>query len=125
MDDSLNLRVLLVEDDATVAMLIEDMLEALGCQVARSIADISHTDGVADDVEFDLAILDINVAGRPVFPFAQDLKQRGKPVLFSTGYGQAGLPAEFHSCPVLAKPYSMDDLQRTLRDVMEARPGGS
>lgn len=108
-------RVLVVEDDSAVAMLIEDMLEELGYQIAASAPRLANAFEIIDTLDFDVAILDVNVDGEPVFPLAQRLSEQGKPIVFSTGYGRAGLPAEFAACPVLAKPFSMSDLQRTLQ----------
>jgi len=104
------LRVLVVEDEATVAMLIEDMLEELGCEIAASVASVSRAMDIAPVVDVDLAMLDVNVAGEMVFPVALLLQERQIPVLFSTGYGMAGLPSEFSACQVLAKPFSQSDL---------------
>jgi CheY-like chemotaxis protein len=104
-------RVLVVEDEATVAMLIEDMLEDLGCTVVASIASLAAARDVATGAEIDLAMLDVNVAGELIFPIAHLLRERRIPFLFSTGYGMAGLPAEFLDCPVLAKPFSQSELQ--------------
>ncbi len=72
---------------------------------------------IIDSLDFDLAVLDVNVDGEPVFPLAQRLREQGKQIMFSTGYGRAGLLVEFAGCPVLAKPFSMSDLQRGLETV--------
>lgn len=113
------LRVLVVEDEATVAMLIEDMLEELGCEIAASVASLSKAIDIAPVVDVDLAMLDVNVAGEMVFPVALLLQERQIPVLFSTGYGMAGLPAEFSACPVLAKPFSQSELLAKLALTLE------
>ncbi|ARP90710.1 hypothetical protein CAL14_10730 [Bordetella genomosp. 9] len=120
MNDSLDLRVFVVEDDATVALLIEDMLDELGCRVVASIARLSRAFEAADAHDFDVAILDVNVGGEQVFPFAEHLRERGKPFVFSTGYGRAGIPAPLASRPVLAKPFSIEDLARAISAAMQA-----
>jgi DNA-binding response OmpR family regulator len=112
-----NVRVLVVEDDAAIAMLIEDMLDELGYEIGASVARLAKAFEVLDSLDFDVAILDVNVDGEPVFPLARRLSEQGKPIVFSTGYGRAGLPAEFANYPVLAKPFSMSELQRVLETV--------
>lgn len=114
MNERPGLRVLVVEDDAVISMLIEDMLDELGHVIDASVARLATAFELLDSLHFDVAILDINIHGEPVFPLAQRLSTLGKPMIFSTGYGQAGLPAEFEKCPVLAKPYSLADLKRVL-----------
>lgn len=108
------LRVLVVEDEATVSMLIEDMLEDLGCEVVASVGSLAEAREVAVSVEIDFAMLDVNVAGDLVFPVADILRERKIPFLFSTGYGVMGLPAKFSSCFVVAKPFSQTDLQKQI-----------
>ncbi|AZE83833.1 Response regulator receiver protein [Pseudomonas orientalis] len=105
------IRVLLVEDEGAIAMLIEEMLEDLGCTVVASVAHLAKALQVADVVEVDVAILDVNLAGERVFPAARILRSRNIPFLFSTGYGVSGLPEEFADCPVLHKPFAERDLR--------------
>lgn len=105
------IRVLLVEDEGTVAMLIEEMLEELGCTVVASVPRLAQAREKAHTLEVDLAILDVNLAGERVFPVADILRARSIPFLFSTGYGASGLPADFAQCPVLHKPFSENELQ--------------
>lgn len=108
------LRVLIVEDEATVAMLIEGMLEELGCDIVASVPSLALAREFSVLGDFDLAMLDVNVAGELVFPVAHLLRERRIPFLFSTGYGSMGLPAEFLECPVLAKPFSQAELTEKL-----------
>lgn len=103
--------MLLVEDEGAIAMLIEEMLEDFGCTVVASVAQLAKALHVANVVDVDLAILDVNLAGERVFPVAHILRARGIPFLFSTGYGASGLPGEFADCPVLHKPFAETDLR--------------
>lgn len=107
-------RVLVVEDEGAVALLIEDMLEALGCEVVASVARLAKAHDLAGSLDIDLAILDVNLAGERVFPVAETLQARGIPFLFSTGYGASGLPNAFSKHPVLHKPFSERDLQHKI-----------
>lgn len=110
------LRILLVEDETLVAMMIEDMLHDLGCTVVAIAGSVSEGLALAGDaaLELDGAVLDVNLGGEKVFPVAERLKRRGVPFVFSTGYGTAGIVAEFADAPILAKPYGSVALQDML-----------
>lgn len=109
------LRVLVVEDEALIAMLIEDALEELGCTLVAVAANLTDALDKAAALDIDVAILDVNLNGREVFPVAELLASCGLPFVFSTGYGAAGVPAAFAAAPVLGKPFEQADVGRTLR----------
>ncbi|QXH97457.1 response regulator [Pseudomonas ogarae] len=118
-------RVLVVEDEGAIALLIEEMLEECGCEVVASVARLAAACEVAGSAQVDLAILDVNLAGERVFPVAEILQGRKIPFLFSTGYGASGLPAEYAGCPVLHKPFSQSELQQKIAVTLkEARESG-
>jgi CheY-like chemotaxis protein len=110
-------RVMLVEDEALVAMMMEDLLEELGCDVAGSFGSVGAALSwlESDCRPLDGALLDVNLgAGEMVFPVARLLRARGVPVVFATGY--ANLPdAEFTGAPVLQKPVDHDTLAPVIR----------
>jgi len=109
-------RVLIVEDDMMIALLVEDMLEDLGCVVAGTANTLAGAiNDARDGGPFDAAILDVNLDGAAVFPVADILHGRGVPIIFSTGYGDAGLRDADKGCPVLHKPYRIDNLESALR----------
>ncbi|HYC97459.1 response regulator [Brevundimonas sp.] len=122
MTEVTRVRVLLVEDEGGIALLLEDMLEELGCEIVASVARISGALDVAASQAFDLAVLDVNVAGETSFDLARLLLERGTPFVFSTGYGATGLPADLASCPVLSKPFTLENLRQKIRECMG--PGG-
>jgi CheY-like chemotaxis protein len=115
MNDLSGVRVLVVEDEGAIALLLEDMLETLGCVVVASVGRLEQAQNEARRVAVDVALLDVNIVGGPVFPVVPTLIERGIPFAFSTGYGAAGIPAHLADRPVLGKPYAMKDLERTLR----------
>jgi DNA-binding response OmpR family regulator len=115
-------RVLIVEDDVMIRMLIEDMLAELGFTVTAQAAKLSDAMVAAHDADIDLAILDINLNGESTGPVAATLAQRGKPFMFATGYGEHVLPPEFRDRPLLKKPFPIDSLRRTI-DATLARGG--
>jgi CheY-like chemotaxis protein len=108
-------RVLVVEDESLIAMLVEGYLEELGCVVAGSAARLPDALAMAGVVEADLAVLDINLDGQLSYPVAERLRARGVRVVFATGYGVAGLPAALRGSPVLPKPFSLEQLDAALR----------
>lgn len=103
-------RVLIVEDEAIIAMMAEDMLADLGCDVAAietTLAGALERAGVGG---FDVALLDMNLNGDDSGPVAQKLHQTETPFVFTTGYGDAGRPAGFEAVPLVCKPYRAADL---------------
>ncbi len=110
------LRVLIVEDEMLVAMNIEDMLLDLGHEVAGLAGRLDAAMSLAGEAEFDLAMLDVNLAGETSFPVAALLAERGIPFLFATGYGIRGVAEEYRDRPVLQKPFRARDLETALRE---------
>lgn len=119
-DGKLNgLRVLIVEDEAAISMLLEDMLMDFGCQVVGPAARLAPALEMVRSESFDLAILDVNLAGEPIYPVAEELARREVPFIFSTGYGGAGIKDPFRNRPVVQKPFGQQDLKRTLLKAVE------
>ena len=111
-------RVLIVEDESLVAMLLETILEDMGCLAVGPAATVDEGLRMAADETVDAALLDVNVAGRQVFPVAQALKDRGVPFIFSTGYGEGGLPDEWRGQPTLQKPFTEAAVRDALMSAM-------
>jgi CheY-like chemotaxis protein len=105
------LRTLVVEDEGAVALLIEDMLLDLGCEVVASAADLSRACELARSAQIDFAVLDLNLGGVSALPIARILRERRIPFVFSTGYGTSGASQEFESYPILTKPFVIADLK--------------
>ena len=99
-------RILVVEDESLVAMLLETILEDMGCTPVGPAATVDDGLALATDGErLDAALLDVNVAGRQVFPVAEILQRNGVPFVFSTGYGEGGLPDQWRGRPTIQKPF--------------------
>jgi CheY-like chemotaxis protein len=113
-------RVLVVEDEAAISMLLEDMLDDFGCEIVGPAARLTTALEMAQKDTFVVAILDVNVAGEPIYPVAEAIAQRGLPIVFSTGYGGAGIREPFRDRPVVQKPFSQADLKRTLISAISA-----
>jgi len=110
-------RVLVVEDEMTVALLIEDMVTELAYEVAAVVPRLDDAMRLLDSDSFDLAMLDVHLNGKTVFPFAAELEARDIPFLFATAYGARGIPEEFRGHPVLQKPFGPVELRRALMDL--------
>ena len=118
------LRVLLVEDETLVAMLLEDMVVDLGGNVIGPASRLNRALEIVGDpaIPIDIAVLDINLGGEECFPVASALAERGVPFVFSTGYGNAGLPIDWRSRPTLQKPFTQEQVTSALRRALD---GGS
>lgn len=110
-------RVLVVEDEMTVAMLIEDMVSELAYEVAAVVPRLEDAMRLLDSETFDLAMLDVHLNGKTVFPFAEALEEREIPFLFATAYGVRGLPKQFQDHLVLQKPFGPVELRRALTEL--------
>ncbi len=108
-------RVLVVEDESRIAMLIRDTLEDIGCEVVGTATRFDDALEKAISLPFDVALLDVNLNGEPSYPIAQALAERGRAFVFATGYGTSNLPESLHDAPVLQKPFLRSDLERALR----------
>lgn len=114
-------RALVVEDEALVAMLIEDVLLDLDWDVVAIAAQLEHAMDAATHEAFDVAILDVNLAGTMTYPVAGVLRDRGTPFIFVTGYGRDGIDPDYAGHPVLQKPFRREDLAAALS--LALRPG--
>jgi CheY-like chemotaxis protein len=107
-------RVLVVEDELMIRMLLQDMLTDLGYTLAGEAGRIDEAMALARDGEFDVAILDVNLNGQPISPVVEILVARGLPFVFATGYGQRGVPEPYRQRPTLQKPFQADALAQEI-----------
>ena len=105
-----------------ILMLLQDMLEDLGCVVVETAAGIDDARRSAAEAEIDIAILDINLAGAETYPVAEILRGRGVPYIFSTGYGAGTLHADHQDRPTLQKPFIEADLLRCIGEGLGRQP---
>lgn len=105
-------RILIVEDETMIAMLLEGMLLELGCVVAGVAVSVATAlemvGGLA--VHADCALLDVNLGGEAAFPVAAALCERQVPFAFVTGYGRSAIAQQYSGAPVLQKPFKREDL---------------
>ncbi len=108
------IKVLIVEDEALIAMLLEEMLVDKGFEVCGHAATLDEAEVMARATEADVAILDVSLGGCYVFPVAEILRERGVPFVFTTGYGSIGIPDGWEHYPVFTKPYDIGPVTETL-----------
>lgn len=106
-------RILIVEDEALISVMVTDMLTELGVHVVGPAATIMAALTLAETSEIDAAVLDVNVRGERIDPVAEILFRRQVPMLFATGYGEVKLESG-RSALVIDKPYTQDKLLRGL-----------
>jgi DNA-binding response OmpR family regulator len=113
-------RVLVVEDELLVAMMIEEALQLAGCVILGPISDLPQALRAAREQVIDVALLDVNLAGARVFPVAAVLAERSVPYVFMTGYGRGMLPVEYANRPTIGKPFKLRDLTDSLSAALRA-----
>ena len=112
-------RILVVEDELMIRMLLEDMLGELGYTVAAEAGRLEDALAAAQSADIDVAILDVNLNGQPILPVADALAARGTPFVFATGYGERGLPEPYRDRPTLKKPFQLEGLKQMLDNALK------
>lgn len=115
------MRALVIEDEAAILMLIVDYLMEAGIEVLDTACRIDDAMHKAASLDFDVAILDVNLMGHQSYPVAALLKSRKIPFVFSTGYGRVGLPPELHDMALLSKPFTQEQFNTALHNVTAGR----
>jgi CheY-like chemotaxis protein len=119
MDKSLSgRRILVVEDEMMVLLLIEDMLADLGCKSVTTAATVDQALALMEGRVFDVAMLDVNLKGQKSYPVADALVARDIPFVFSTGYSDHVTRADYPEQPVLQKPYKFEELVEVLTRIL-------
>lgn len=112
------LRILVLEDEMLIAMDVEDMCRQSGAEhvtIARSFDQATER-----QMDYDAAVIDVMIEGRPTFDFAHLLRQNGIPFVFATGHADdRQMFADFPGVPVVAKPYSGNAVVTALKTVLE------
>jgi CheY-like chemotaxis protein len=110
-------RILVVEDEYMIAVLLEDLLAELECVVAGVAGRPKEALELINSTPLDAAVLDVNLDGADSFGIAAALADRRIPFIFATGYGGSRQTPEFSNCPVIQKPYRLDELSGALRQL--------
>ena len=115
------LRVMIVEDEFLIAMLLEDLLGELECVLAGLASKPAQAFALIESVPIDMAVLDVNLEGTDSFGIAAALKDKGIPFIFATGYGGSRVRPEFSAYPVIQKPYRLEELSHALGRLVAQR----
>ncbi len=102
-----------------VGMLVEDILLDGGCKILGPFITFSAGMAAAEQDVFDVAMLDVNLAGTKSYPIAETLVRRGLPFLLVSGYGDGGAPADHPEWPTCSKPFIPDILLKKLGEVVD------
>jgi CheY-like chemotaxis protein len=111
-------RALIVEDEAVVAIMIEEMLRDLGCEVVGMAGRLPQAVEKARELALDFGVLDVNLGGDMTYEVADALIERGIPFIFATGYGSAVIPGQYAAMPVIQKPFAPVALEEALERLM-------
>jgi len=120
MADERNSRILIVEDQAAISILVEDLLVDSGYDVAGTAASMDQALDIARNSVVDGAVLDIQLGDTPVYPLADLLHSIGVPFIFSTGYQGTTIPERFKGVPVVVKPYGSEAFVGALQAALQA-----
>jgi len=113
------LRVLVVEDQAPIALQLEDMLVESECEIIGPASRVRQALQLIEEQAVDAAVLDLNIAGDLVYPVADALEAKGLPYFFATGYGPAGLSEPYRKKLVLQKPFSRRAFLKALEKMLQ------
>jgi DNA-binding response OmpR family regulator len=118
------LRVLAVEDEAVLAMALEDTLVELGCVVLGPVGSVAKALALieSESLAIGAGVLDIRLGVELAYPIADELAKRSVPFMFLSGYGSAGPKAPHENVPILAKPYDQRCLGRMLEELRRGSP---
>ncbi len=123
------LRVMVVEDELLIAMLIEDTLLDQGCIIVGPFTSVDEAMRAAQTAPVDLAVLDVNLRGEKVYPVAELLAARDIPFLLLSGYGNDAIPAGRPGWQAVSKPFVVTELVAKLAALLDRpaaalNPGG-
>ncbi len=115
-------RVLVVEDEALLAMTLEDWLVEWGFEVVGPAMTLAAASEMAASASFDIAILDVNIGGEVSYDVAALIGKRGIPFIFATGYGSPSQQDGRPSVTVVHKPYRPAELRDAIAAALGRRP---
>ena len=118
-------RVLVVEDEALIAMLVEDMLHDGGGEMVGSAGNLTDAVDLARTAQADVALLDLDLKGTLAYPAADVLRGRGVPIVFTSGYGSGALIQRLQDCPILDKPFDQHSLEQAIDTALKSNAGSS
>jgi CheY-like chemotaxis protein len=115
-------RVLVAEDEAVTALMIEDALEDAGCIVVGPVASVHDALALVESEQIDCAILDIELIDGQCGPVADALIRRGRRIVFTTGYAPSTIDLPYASGPILGKAFDIADLLGMVENIFDRDP---
>lgn len=112
-----NTQILLVEDDVLIAMMLADMLEALGFSVPVQASTLEEAEAAIGSDEISAALVDVNIGDKKIWPFADRLEEKGIPFAFTTG-GIDSVPQAYAQHRMIGKPFRLADIDSVLQDML-------
>ncbi|TPG14551.1 response regulator [Sphingomonas oligophenolica] len=111
-------RVLVVEDEPLIAMMLEDFLDVLGKLAVATVDSVATALAALDVEQVDAAILDVHLrGGEKSTAVAEALAARNIPFVFASGGNGDGIDDRFHDRPRLQKPFTMDGVEKALAEL--------
>ena len=123
VSDTAKFRILVVEDETLIAVMIEDTLVELGCEIVGPTGRLDTALQLANEGKFDAAVLDVTIRGGKVYPVAEQLVAHGIPFVFASGYGDWALPETLRNKPRLMKPFTISALEDRIRLLCDEAAG--
>ena len=117
-------RVLIVDDEPLIAMLVQDWLADMQCETVGPAGSAPAALALIAGAALDGAILDVSLDGHDSFAVADALRARGVPFAFATGHGRDRIDARFRDAPTLSKPYDFDSVRKVVETLLERGAGG-
>ena len=114
-------RVLVVEDESLIGMMTMDMVKELGYATLGPLTNIADARDIIDRAQFDIAVIDLNLNGKPAYPLADALYSKGVPFVFVTGYAPDSIEGRYAQVPLIQKPIPKDALANALRQQLAAQ----
>jgi CheY-like chemotaxis protein len=108
------LRILIIEDEALISMMTEDMLSDFGCKSVGVATNVKEALEQAAHIACDAVVMDVNLHGEQTFVVARLLSQKRIPYIFTTGYTADSIPEDLRHVPILQKPFQERDFAETL-----------
>jgi DNA-binding response OmpR family regulator len=111
-------RILVVDDEPLISMLVENWLNELGCEVLGPARSVEQGLALVDEADIDAAILDVNLGGETCYLLADALRARGIPLAFATGDGRLDEAQGFTDPILLNKPFDFEGVKAVLERLL-------